>query len=134
MLMLDVDKFKNYNDTYGHPQGDLLLQFVGKTLIACLRRTSDMAARYGGDEFAVLLGDTDAAGAAVVAEQIRAAIEAGRVPRVGPDGSMADTSVTVSIGINALVPSLDAEMGDFVQGADQNLYIAKDTGRNRVVG
>jgi diguanylate cyclase (GGDEF)-like protein len=134
LLMLDVDKFKHYNDTYGHPQGDLLLQFVGKTLKACIHRPTDLAARIGGEEFAVILGDTGRNGAAVVAENIRAALEAGRIPYTDADGAVCDTLVTVSIGINSLVPGPELLINEFVQGADKNLYIAKETGRNRVTG
>ena len=134
LLMLDVDQFKAYNDTYGHPQGDLLLQFVGKTLTACIHRPTDMAARIGGEEFAVILGDTDRNGALVVAENIRAAIEAGRVPCADLNGVVSDTSVTVSIGINSLVPGPELLINELLQGADRNLYIAKESGRNRVAG
>jgi diguanylate cyclase (GGDEF)-like protein len=134
LLMLDVDKFKNYNDTYGHPQGDLLLQFVGKTLKACIHRPTDMAARIGGEEFAVILADTDRSGALVVAERIRAAVAAGRVPYAGVNGVASDTSVTVSIGVNSLVPGPELLIAEFIQGADKNLYIAKESGRNRVAG
>jgi diguanylate cyclase (GGDEF)-like protein len=134
ILMLDVDKFKNYNDRYGHPQGDLLLQFVGKTLASCIHRPTDMPARMGGEEFAVILGDTSREGAVVVAENIRAAIAAGRVPYTDFEGVVCDTSVTVSIGINSLVPGPEMLIDEFIQKADKNLYIAKETGRNKVVG
>jgi diguanylate cyclase (GGDEF)-like protein len=134
LLMLDVDKFKAYNDTYGHPQGDLLLQFVGKTLAAQIHRPADMAARVGGEEFAVILGDTNRDGALVVAENIRAAVEAGRVPYADPEGAVIDTRVTVSIGISSLVPGPELLIGEFVRQADKNLYAAKESGRNRVAG
>jgi diguanylate cyclase (GGDEF)-like protein len=134
LLMLDVDNFKVYNDTYGHPQGDLLLQFVGRTLKACIRRPTDMAARIGGEEFAVILGDTDRDGALVVAENIRAAIEAGRIPCRDSKGALSDTSITASIGINSLVPGPELLINEFIRVADQNLYAAKAAGRNRVVG
>jgi diguanylate cyclase (GGDEF)-like protein len=134
LLMLDVDKFKAYNDAYGHPQGDLLLQFVGKTLVSCIRRPTDMAARIGGEEFAVILGDTDRTGALVVAENIRSAIESGRVSYTDMNGVVSDTSATLSIGINSLVPGPELLINEFIQGADKNLYIAKESGRNRVAG
>jgi diguanylate cyclase (GGDEF)-like protein len=133
ILMLDVDNFKVYNDTYGHPQGDLLLQFVGKTLTTCIHRPTDMAARIGGEEFAVILGDTDRKGALVVAENIRGSIEAGRIPYADINGAVTDTSVTVSIGINSLAPGPELLIAEFIQGADKNLYIAKESGRNRVI-
>jgi diguanylate cyclase (GGDEF)-like protein len=129
MLMLDVDKFKDYNDTYGHPQGDHLLKFIARTLTENLHRPSDMAARLGGEEFAVLLGDTDTMGALKVAEAIRRAIEAGVVNT--PQGD--PTSITVSIGIMTIVPTTEMEIADFIQQADKHLYIAKENGRNRVV-
>ncbi|MDR0857526.1 MAG: diguanylate cyclase [Oscillospiraceae bacterium] len=131
MLMLDVDKFKVYNDTYGHPQGDLLLKYVAKSLTANLRRPSDIAARIGGEEFAVILADTDLTGALTVAENIRAMIEAGVVP----DASTGEaTSVTVSIGVHSLVPGADSDSASLLSEADKNLYTAKSTGRNKVVG
>ncbi|GHS90105.1 hypothetical protein AGMMS49957_15050 [Synergistales bacterium] len=130
MLMIDVDKFKNYNDTYGHPQGDLLLRFVGESLKAGLKRSSDIAARFGGEEFVVLLADTNREGALAVAENIRASIEAGVVPCAATGQP---TSVTVSIGVNTVIPTTDMQIGDFINQADKNLYAAKAAGRNRVV-
>ncbi|MDR3122422.1 MAG: diguanylate cyclase [Treponema sp.] len=134
LLMLDVDNFKAYNDTYGHPQGDMLLQFVGKTLKACTHRPTDMVARIGGEEFAVILGDTDRNGALVVAENIRSAIEAGRVSYTDMSGVVSDTLVTVSIGTSSLVPGPELRINEFIQQADKNLYIAKKSGKNKVVG
>jgi diguanylate cyclase (GGDEF)-like protein len=134
ILMLDVDKFKAYNDRYGHPQGDMLLQFVGKTLASCIHRPTDITARMGGEEFAIVLGDTNRYGGLVVAENIRAAIEAGRVPYTDLEGVVSDTSVTVSIGVNSLVPGPELLINEFIQKADKNLYIAKELGRNRIVG
>jgi diguanylate cyclase (GGDEF)-like protein len=130
MLMLDIDKFKNYNDTYGHPQGDVLLQFVGKTLQANMKRSSDLAARLGGEEFGVLLPDTQMKGALAVAEHIRADIEAGVIMDTSTGNP---TSITVSIGVTSLIPPKDGQISDFIQQADKNLYIAKTTGRNKVV-
>jgi diguanylate cyclase (GGDEF)-like protein len=128
MLMLDVDQFKTYNDTYGHPQGDQLLKFIARVLTENLHRPSDMAARLGGDEFAILLGDTDTGGAIRVAESIRRSIEQGVVH--APLGE--PTSVTVSIGISTASPTMDMDIADFIQQADDHLYIAKDKGRNRI--
>ncbi|MDR0731764.1 MAG: diguanylate cyclase [Treponema sp.] len=129
ILMLDVDKFKNYNDTYGHPQGDRLLKFIGKILMDNLHRPSDMAARLGGEEFAVLLGDTDTAGAVKVAEAIRRGIEQGIVPT--PEGE--PTSITISTGISSIIPSTDGDYMELIQQADKHLYTAKENGRNRIV-
>jgi diguanylate cyclase (GGDEF)-like protein len=129
MLMLDVDHFKIYNDTYGHPQGDRLLKFIGKVLMDNLHRPSDMAARLGGEEFAVLLGDTDTVGAIKVAESIRRDVETGIVPT--PQGE--PTSITISIGIGSVMPTAEGDFMDLVQQADKYLYIAKENGRNRIV-
>ncbi|MDR2746666.1 MAG: diguanylate cyclase [Treponema sp.] len=129
MLMLDVDNFKKYNDTYGHPQGDRLLKFIGKVLQDNLHRPSDMAARLGGEEFAVLLGDTDTVGAIRVADAIRQDVEKGIVPT--PQGK--PTSITISIGIGSILPVMDGDFMDLVQQADKYLYIAKESGRNRIV-
>jgi diguanylate cyclase (GGDEF)-like protein len=129
MLMLDVDFFKVYNDTYGHPQGDRLLKFIGKVLMDNLHRPSDMAARLGGEEFAVLLGDTDTVGAIKVAEAIRRDVETGIVPT--PQGE--PTSITISIGIGSVMPTVEGDFMDLIQQADKYLYIAKENGRNRVV-
>jgi diguanylate cyclase (GGDEF)-like protein len=93
-----------------------------------------MAARIGGEEFAVILGDTDREGALVVAENIRAAVAAGRVPYTDVNSVVSDTSVTVSIGINSLVPGPELLIAEFIRNADKNLYTAKESGRNRVVG
>jgi diguanylate cyclase (GGDEF)-like protein len=130
MLTIDVDKFKAYNDTYGHPQGDILLQFVAKILTSNLRRSSDLAARLGGDEFAVLLADTDPEGAFTVADNIRKAMEAGVIPRSSTGES---TSVTVSIGVNTVIPTMDMQINDFIEQSDKKLYTAKTTGKNKVV-
>ena len=130
ILMIDVDRFKNYNDTYGHPQGDILLQFAARILLGNLRRPSDFAARLGGEEFAVLLADTGADGAAVVAENIRDGIGSAVIPYLNTGEP---TSVTVSIGGSSTVPDMGMVMSDFIQLADQNLYIAKENGRNNAV-
>jgi diguanylate cyclase (GGDEF)-like protein len=129
ILMLDVDKFKDYNDTYGHPQGDQLLKFIGRVLMDNLHRPSDMAARLGGEEFAVLLGDTDMMGAVKIAEAIRRDVEGGIV--YTPQGE--PTSITISVGVSTVIPTVDDEISDFIQQADKHLYIAKENGRNRVV-
>jgi diguanylate cyclase (GGDEF)-like protein len=129
ILMLDVDKFKDYNDTYGHPQGDRLLKFIGKVLMDNLHRPSDMAARLGGEEFAVLLGDTDTVGSIKVAEAIRRDVESGIV--LTPEGE--PTSITISIGISSIIPTMEGDFMELIQQADKYLYLAKETGRNRIV-
>jgi diguanylate cyclase (GGDEF)-like protein len=127
-LMMDVDKFKVYNDTYGHPQGDVLLQSVAKIFAEAARRSCDMAARLGGEEFGVLIPSTDLEGALLIAEQIRAAVEALRIPTA--DGVI--TTVTISVGVVSRIPEEGSAIKDFLKQADENLYTAKTTGRNRV--
>jgi len=129
LLMIDVDHFKRYNDTYGHPQGDALLRAIAKVFCQTLHRSTDYAARMGGEEFAVILPGTDIEGALKIAEQIRAAIENATVPCA--DGSI--TRVTVSIGAQSHTPVPGDSPDDIVIRADKALYAAKESGRNRVV-
>ena len=129
LLMIDVDKFKVYNDTYGHPQGDLLLQSVARVFASTLRRSTDHAARIGGEEFAVILPDTDLQGASKIAEDIRCNVERHEVP-CRDDNSI--TSVTVSIGVTSIVPTLEGSISDFFTTSDKALYTAKNEGRNRI--
>lgn len=125
ILMIDIDKFKNYNDTYGHLQGDLALQTVAKTIKQTLKRITDMVSRFGGEEFIVLLPNTDFDGAFIVAKEICANIE-----RAVIEGT--NTSVTVSIGVNSLMPGIDDTIDAFLHRADVSLYTAKNSGRNQV--
>jgi diguanylate cyclase (GGDEF)-like protein len=127
-MMMDVDKFKTYNDTYGHPQGDILLKAIAGVFTSVVRRPGDIAARLGGEEFGVLLPDTPLEGALEIAEEIRAKVEAVRISAV--DGKI--TTTTISIGVVSLVPSADTTIEAFVAKADEYLYAAKETGRNRV--
>ncbi|MDR1397590.1 MAG: diguanylate cyclase [Desulfarculales bacterium] len=130
ILMMDVDKFKNYNDAYGHLQGDALLRSLAKTMVSCLRRPADMVARLGGEDFAIILPGVDIEGALVVAEKVRAAVEASPVlcPALG-----LETHTTVSIGVAAVIPSAEQPLTEFIALADKNLYAAKGRGRNKVV-
>lgn len=125
VLVLDLDRFKKYNDTFGHAAGNDALRRVAQT-IAKTVRSVDYAARYGGEEFAVVAPQVDAATLIMVAERIRANIEALPAP---PDGS----AVTVSIGA-AIYPDDARDRDALFQAADARLYEAKNGGRNRVVG
>jgi diguanylate cyclase (GGDEF)-like protein len=129
LIMIDVDKFKNYNDTYGHPQGDTLLQAISKLFVATARRPLDVAARLGGEEFGILLPDTPTDIANAMAEKVRAQVENTCIPLA--NGSSL-TSTTISIGVTTLVPTEQSKMEDFIAQADVNLYPAKKSGRNRV--
>jgi diguanylate cyclase (GGDEF)-like protein len=129
-LMMDLDNFKRYNDTYGHLLGDELLKAVAGVFAGEAKRSSDMAARLGGEEFGVLLPDTDIKGALDIAEKIRRGVEALRIPTA--DGNNEMTAATVSIGAVSVIPSEGDDVKAFLEKADENLYRAKDTGKNRI--
>jgi len=118
-LMMDLDKFKIYNDTYGHLEGDRLLRDVARIFSFCVNRTSDFMARFGGEEFSVILPNTKLEGARKIAENIRMSME-----RAGKS--------TISIGLVCKTPALNDSMQEFIDQADQKLYEAKNTGRNKV--
>ena len=128
VLIIDLDGFKAYNDTYGHMQGDKALQAVAKICIQELKRSVDLVARWGGDEFVVLLIDTTCDDAMKVAERLRMSIE-NTQPQL-PDGQT--SKITISIGINALIPTSNSSLDEFLCYADRALYTAKKEGRNRV--
>ncbi|MBP2229177.1 diguanylate cyclase (GGDEF)-like protein/PAS domain S-box-containing protein [Azospirillum agricola] len=131
LLLIDIDRFKLFNDAYGHPAGDTCLRRVAATVAGLARRPGDLAARYGGEEMAVILPDTDEAGAVELAEQLRSAIQGLALEHAGnrPAGV-----VTVSIGVAATVPPDGdrLEPATLVASADSALYAAKHAGRNRV--
>jgi len=129
ILMMDIDNFKTYNDNYGHQQGDAVLQIVAKAIEKEAKRPGDFSARWGGEEFAVLLSNTNAKGALVVAETIRSSIEDLKISLLA-DGSI--TKVTVSIGVHTLTSVQNVSSDYFISGADEALYKAKKLGRNRV--
>jgi diguanylate cyclase (GGDEF)-like protein len=127
LVMLDIDDFKQVNDEYGHQQGDEVLAAVARVL-RDLSRDIDEPARYGGEELAVVLPQTDAQGAALLAERMREAIEHLRIPRVGAGGHLA---VTASFGVASLPDSANDKRG-LIAAADSALYRAKRLGKNRV--
>jgi diguanylate cyclase (GGDEF)-like protein len=129
LIMIDIDAFKPYNDTYGHLQGDECLRRVADALRSELKRPSDMVARFGGEEFVVLLPGTGLAGAALVAETLRARVEALRIPH---EASRFDDHVTVSVGVASIHPQRGARPADLLAAADQALYQVKQGIRNRV--
>ena len=129
-LMMDLDNFKDYNDTYGHPQGDTLLKTVAKIFIAVARRPGDLAARIGGEEFGLLLPETYLENALDIAEEIRSTLEATGIPTA--DGKTI-TYATISIGVASCIPMRDSNIDDFIAQADTCLYAAKSQGRNQVV-
>ena len=118
--LLDLDHFKQLNDTRGHREGDRCLQQVARLLSSSLARHSDLVARYGGEEFAILLPDTDLDGALLVAEQLRKGIEALPI------------RITASLGVASMIPGPTQRLEELVEAADLALYRAKQEGRNRV--
>jgi len=128
LLFIDVDRFKAYNDTYGHQHGDLLLRSLGMVFKHSLMRPTDLVARWGGEEFVMIMPQTNLEGALVIAERIRTSVEKMVLPYA--DGK--ETRVTVSIGVNSEQPTEDMSSAVFVSRADNALYMAKNTGRNRV--
>ena len=128
LMMVDVDHFKKYNDTYGHQQGDKALCFVAEVLRQTLKRTTDFVARWGGEEFVVLLSNTNEDGCLIVGEKIRQNIEnetttqTNRIP----------SKLTVSVGISIHMPTRGSSLYEFISQADKALYMAKNTGRNKI--
>lgn len=128
LILLDVDWFKRYNDTYGHPAGDDVLREVARRIAGALRRGGDLAARYGGEEFAVILPATDAPGCRQMAIQLREAIAACALPhRMSPLGR-----VSVSMGLASRVVGQNDSLATFIAQADAALYRAKRAGRDRI--
>jgi diguanylate cyclase (GGDEF)-like protein len=129
LLMIDVDHFKLYNDTYGHPEGDACLTRLGETLAGIAADTMGFAGRYGGEEFCLLLPNTSAAGALEIGETVRAAVQ-----NLGlPHATSNHQTVTVSVGVACTLPTDSQRPGDLIEAADAALYAAKHRGRNTVV-
>lgn len=127
LLMIDIDYFKNFNDTFGHPQGDKVLKLIAGLIVKNIREV-DTVARFGGEEFIVLLPDTDKEGALVVAEKVRRLVE------IEPfnEGAKFTLPLTISVGVATYLEDA-REMDDLIDHADVALYEAKDAGRNKVV-
>jgi diguanylate cyclase (GGDEF)-like protein len=125
-VLLDIDHFKKVNDNHGHPAGDAVLRGVAEVLAGQARAT-DRAARYGGEEMALLLPETDLAGALVIAERARAAVE-----RASHDTESGALSVTASFGVSSVPAAGIGTPAQLLEAADQALYRAKQGGRNRV--
>jgi diguanylate cyclase (GGDEF)-like protein len=122
LIMLDIDHFKKFNDTYGHPVGDEVIKMVARTIKGMIRAT-DRAFRYGGEEFTLVLPETTCENGMILAGRVRQKVE--------DDRSVQNLSITISLGITDLRPDETAE--SFIKRADAALYAAKDGGRNRVV-
>lgn len=129
LLMLDIDFFKAYNDTYGHQCGDECLKRVAEALSESLRRSSDMIARYGGEEFVALLPETEIEGAVKVADLMREKIADLKIKHAG---SKVSEYVTLSVGAASMIPAYHSKPEDLIALADKALYRAKSEGRNRL--
>ena len=127
--MVDVDFFKQYNDKYGHLNGDECLKQIASTLEKTINRSRDLVARFGGEEFVIVLPETDNIGAAVVAKKIRSSVEKLNIPHIGSNISK---YLTVSVGVSTLISDSKLMPENLILEADKALYQAKQKGRNRV--
>lgn len=129
LLMIDVDYFKAYNDSFGHLAGDEALRQVAEAIRGSCSRPSDLPARYGGEEFALVLPNTSPGGARLIAEKLRQTVLALKIPHSAPQ---ADSSLTVSIGLATQTPVIGSHCRQLISAADKGLYQAKNSGRNQV--
>lgn len=131
IILLDIDFFKHFNDTYGHTEGDVCLRLVAQKIHDTVNRPYDLVARFGGEEFICILPNTDLIGGTYVAQQIVDSIVSLKIPHIN---SPISAFVTISAGVSSAVPEYDMSSKTLIEEADQQLYIAKDRGRNRVLG
>lgn len=129
LVMVDVDRFKHFNDLYGHREGDHCLRRVAKAMSQALTRPGDLLARYGGEEFAAILPRTDQAGARCIGERLRDAVGDLHIRQQRPDGIR---QVTISVGCASVYPNPGLSCYSLLQHADEQLYLAKHAGRNCV--
>jgi len=131
LILIDIDYFKQYNDHYGHAEGDRCLQKVAQALNSSVKRPADFVARYGGEEFVVILPDTDLESALFMANKLRESITQQEIPH---KGSLVSANVSISLGVATTVPQSDEKRDIIVETADKYLYEAKTSGRNQVKG
>lgn len=131
LILIDIDFFKQYNDHYGHSAGDECLVLVGQTISTCSKRSSDLVSRYGGEEFAVVLPETGYTGAMKVAEEIQTSI---RELSIEHGYSKIAPQITVSIGVACVVPTQKHTYMDLLNATDNQMYKAKENGRNQICG
>jgi len=129
IIMLDIDYFKQYNDYYGHIQGDECLKRVANVLACVATRSRDFFARYGGEEFILVLPETDEAAAFKIAERCRNMIFKAQIPH---EKSLVSQLLTISIGISTITPTRNDEAIKFIATVDKQLYVAKEKGRNSI--
>ena len=131
LLMIDIDYFKSYNDTYGHQKGDECLKAVASEIKQHLRRPSDMVARYGGEEFSVILPETPSYSASSLAKRIWSGVGSLNIEHTG---SARVGHLTISIGAATTIPDENQSISQFIEISDKNLYKSKSEGRNRITG
>lgn len=124
LAIADIDNFKEYNDQYGHIQGDVLLRAIAKQIVSMLKRPADFVARWGGEEFVIMLPNTTFKGAVAHLDEIRKSVQKMVVPNL--------PSATISIGVASIIPSVNTSIQSFFNMADKALYQAKSLGRNKV--
>lgn len=129
LIMVDIDFFKQYNDKYGHLNGDECLKQIASTLEKTINRSRDLVARYGGEEFVIVLPETDNIGGSIVAEKIRSSVEKLNIPHIGSNISK---YLTVSVGVSTLISDSKLIPENLILEADKALYLAKQKGRNRI--
>jgi diguanylate cyclase (GGDEF)-like protein/PAS domain S-box-containing protein len=129
LIMIDIDYFKNYNDYYGHLQGDGCLRQVAQAIDAVPKRATDIVARYGGEEFVILLPDTNAEQAIIVAEKCLEIVTQQQIPHAV---SKVSNVVSISIGVNTMMPTQNLHPSALIKAADTLLYQAKENGRNQI--
>lgn len=129
LLMIDIDYFKLFNDNYGHVAGDECLKKIAKTIAGTFQRPGDLAARFGGEEFSVVMSDTSLDIAVKMAQQMRERINRLKLPH---EFSPVKSHVTVSIGISSVVPTMNQHPEKLIMAADKALYHAKKSGRNQI--
>lgn len=130
LIMIDVDHFKAFNDQYGHPAGDECLRCIARIIDDAFDRPGDMVARYGGEEFACIVPETTVGGAVALAERLRTVVSEALIIH---ESSPVHPYVTISIGIASMIPDYIRKPQILLERADEALYSAKHTGRNRVV-
>ncbi|MBC8123741.1 MAG: diguanylate cyclase [Gemmatimonadaceae bacterium] len=129
LILLDIDYFKAFNDTYGHQRGDECLKQIATALSSLVNQPTNLVARYGGEEFAVVLPDTSTSEALYIAETMRAKVES---LGIGHSGSKSSPWATISLGVATITPSSKISPAALIAAADQGLYRAKRSGRNQV--
>ena len=130
IIMIDIDYFKPYNDTYGHIEGDRCLKRVAQTIKSSVKRSKDLVARYGGEEFIVILPDVNLTGAEKVAQNIHSKVKALEIPHTA---STISDRVTISLGVASAIPTINSQATTLIESADQALYLAKAQGRDRII-